>query len=116
MAAESREFTTGILVGIADALIFHHFVGASAADIRTAEPFNQDIEKSERLALYTATGFTLVVAGLARSARVFAIGGLVIVALDFGLKHANAVNPTTGKMGDASEHASTSYPMPDYAS
>lgn len=108
-----NELTIGILTGIADALIWRHFV-PNVADIRTAQPYNNDIEKAERTALLVGTGFTLVVAGFARSAKVFAIGGLVLVGIDFAMKHANAVNPNSGKMEAASSQESTSYPMPDY--
>jgi hypothetical protein len=105
----------GIGVGIVDVLIWRHFV-PNVSDIRTAPSYNMDIEKAERLALYTGTAFTLVVAGFARSAEVFAIGGLTLVALDFATKHANAVNPTSGKIETQTSAQSTTYPMPDYAS
>jgi hypothetical protein len=61
--------------------------------------------------------FTLTVAGLARSMEVFAIGGTVLVGLDFAIKHANAVDPNTHKMAGAQEaDQSESFPMPDYQS
>lgn len=107
----------GILVGIVDVEIWRHFV-PSVADIRTARPFNPDIESAERTALLTGTLFTLVVAGFTRSLEVFAIGGLALVALDYATKHANAINPDYGKMSSAqprSSGLSESYPMPDYA-
>lgn len=106
-----NELTAGILVGAVDALIWTHFM-PSIADIKEVTQFNGNIESTERTALLVCTGFTLVTAGLARSARVFAIGGLVILALDYATKHANAVNPQTGSMADSD--TSTSYPMPDY--
>ncbi len=108
-----NELTAGILVGAVDALIWTHFM-PSIADIKEVTQFNGNIESTERTALLVCTGFTLVTAGFARSARVFAIGGLVILALDYATKHANAVNPQTGKMAD--EGTATSYPMPDYSS
>jgi|SRR6516162_2199804 hypothetical protein len=112
--AVKNGITAGILVGAVDVLIFQHFV-PTHADIRRVEPYNVDIESSERKALYAATVFTLLVAGLARSAEVFAIGGLTIIAIDFTLKHANAVNPTSGKVeGMQSNATSTAFPLPDY--
>lgn len=105
----------GVITGVADALIWKHFVGPSIADIRTAEPFNGDIEKAERTALIAGSVFTLLVAGFTRSAEVFAIGGTVLVGLDFATKHANAVNPQTGKIAQG-QNESTSYPMPEYSS
>jgi hypothetical protein len=119
MVRGSRHGATmiGVLVGIVDVEIWRHFV-PSVADIRTAEPFNTDIEAAERTALMIGTLFTLVVAGFTRSAEVFAIGGLALVALDYSTKHANAVHPATGKMASPMPTASgvsESYPMPDYA-
>jgi len=104
----------GVMVGAVDVLIFQHFV-PSHADVRRAEPYNNDLEASERKALYAATVFTLIVAGFARSAEVFAVGGITILAIDFTLKHANAINPNTGKVETAKESAvSTAFPLPDY--
>jgi hypothetical protein len=101
-------------VGIVDVLIWRHFV-PNVADVRTAQPFNGDVESAERTALLVGTLFTLVAAGFAKSAEVFAVGGLVLVALDFATKHANTVNPDTGKMADAAPGTvAESFPMPDY--
>jgi hypothetical protein len=108
-----NELTIGILTGAVDALIWTHFM-PSVADIKEVAQFNGNIEQTERTALIAATAFTLLTAGFARSARVFAIGGVVILALDFATKHANTVNPQTGKMAQPGEGQATSYPMPDY--
>lgn len=117
MAEDRSGLMFGILVGVVDVMIWRHFV-PPVSDIRTADAFNVDIEKAERTALLVGTGFTLVTAGLARSAEVFAIGGLILVALDFATKHANAVNPDTHTMQQVtgSQDESTTYPMPDYSS
>jgi hypothetical protein len=107
----------GVLVGIVDVEIWRHFV-PNVSDIRTAEPFNGDIEAAERTALLVGAMFTLVVAGFTRSAEVFAIGGLALVGLDYATKHANAVHPATGKMASPNPvpaGLSESFPMPDYA-
>jgi hypothetical protein len=106
--------TLGVLVGIGDVLIFQHFV-PSAADVRTSEPFDKDIERAERQALMWGALFTLIVAGFAKSAEVFAIGGLALVAVDMGIKHANTISPHNGEVAKASA-VSTSFPMPDYSS
>lgn len=113
--ATPEGITFGVLVGVVDVLLWRHFV-PPVSDIRTADAFNGDIEKAERTALLVGTGFTLVVAGFARSAEVFAIGGLVLVALDFATKHANAVSPQSGKVAEMNPADSTSYPMADYSS
>lgn len=110
----SNATSLGVLVGIVDVAIWRHFV-PSVADVRTAQPFNGDLESAERTALLVGTFFTLVVAGFARSAEVFAVGGVVLIAMDFATKHANAVNPDTGKMTQGMPNVSTDYPLPDYA-
>jgi hypothetical protein len=113
--ADSKEVLIGAVIAVADVLVYKHFVGPSIADIRTADSMNSDLEKAERTGLIAGSVFTLVVAGLARSATVFAIGGITLVALDFATKHANAVNPNTGKMESTmTSGESTTYPMPDY--
>jgi hypothetical protein len=115
VASRGNGMVVGVMVGVADVLIWKHFVGPSVSDIKSEfGAFDQNIESTERTALLVCTGFTLVVAGFARSAEVFAIGGLVILALDFATKHANAVDPQTGGMGDP--NMSSSYPMPSYGS
>jgi hypothetical protein len=108
----------GVGVGLVNSLIFMHFL-PPVADVRTAEPYNQDIEGSERTALLATTMFTLLVAGFAKSWDTFIIGGVVIVGVDFAFKHANAVNPDTGKMNQAPEsgglNMDTVHPLPDYS-
>lgn len=109
----------GVGVGLVNSLIFMHFL-PPVADVRTAQPYNQDIEASERTALLATTMFTLLVAGFAKSWDTFIIGGVVIVGVDFAFKHANAVNPDTGKMVEAPESGSLNmmdsvHPLPDYS-
>lgn len=110
--AVGNENTVAILTGVMDAIVWSHF-NPSIADIKEVAQFNGNVEQTERTALFVCTGITLLMAGFARSARVFAIGGAVIIALDFATKHANAVNPQTGQMADS--QGATSYPMPDYS-
>ena len=105
----------GVGVAGVDVLLWQHFV-PNHSDIRTADAYNPDIESAERKALLIGSAFTLIVAGFARSVEVFTIGGGALVMLDFATKHANAVNPQTGKMQPVSSVESTSYPMPDYQS
>lgn len=114
MAIDTRELLVGVVVAAVDVGIYRHFV-PSVSDIRTADAFNGDIEHAERTGLIVGSVFTLVVAGLAQSMKVFAVGGITLVALDFAIKHANAIDPSTGKMaGTIDSQESTTYPMPDY--
>lgn len=107
----------GVFVGLVNTLIYLHFM-PPVTDVKGAEPFNTDIETSERTALLFTTAFTLLVAGFARSFETFMIGGAVIVGVDFAYKHANAVIPGTSKMTPAaagSMDAGQTHPLPNYA-
>jgi hypothetical protein len=106
----------GVMVGLVNTVIFLHFL-PPVADVKAAQPFNQNIETSERTALLATTAFTLVVAGFAKSLETFMIGGAVIVGVDFAFKHANAVNPATNKMvpaGQAGLNMPNVHSLPDY--
>lgn len=114
--SEGMKILIGVAAAAAGILVYDRFV-PNAADIRSAEPYNADIETAERQGLFAASAIVLVSAGLARSLEVFIIGGAAIVIIDFAIKHANAVSPATGKMAGspAMSGVSTSYPMPDYS-
>jgi hypothetical protein len=106
----------GILAGLGNVLIFNHFM-PPVADIRQAEPYNQDIEKSERTALLVCTAWTVLVSAFTQKVETFAIAGAVLVGVDFAFKHANAVYPSSGTMqapGGNSEQTGLS-PMADYS-
>jgi hypothetical protein len=107
----------GVFVGLVNTVVFLHFL-PPVADVKTIQPFNQDIESSERTALLATTAFTLLVAGFARSWDTFLVGGAVIVGVDFAFKHANAVHPATGKMAVQPESAADDnvHPLPSYSS
>jgi hypothetical protein len=106
----------GVLVGLADTVIFLHFL-PPVADVKTFPANNQDIESSERTALMVTTAFTLLVAGFARSWDTFVIAGAVIVGVDFAFKHANAVSPETGgkMIQPANAGLDNVHPLPDYS-
>jgi hypothetical protein len=107
----------GVLAGLANLLIFQHFM-PTVADVKASDQFNPLVESSERTALLVSVGATAVVATFVRSWDTFLVGGIVIVAIDFAYKHANAVNPNTGTMqspGDmAMDTGGSVHPLPDY--
>lgn len=110
--ATNSKYVAAAVVAVADIAIFQHFT-PPITDIKEAAPFNKTLEGSERTALLVATGFTLLTAGVMKSAEIFVVGGAVIIGLDFAIKHANAHNPATGSLETAD--GATSYPMPDYS-
>jgi hypothetical protein len=70
----------------------------SIADIRSAPPNNADIATSERMATITSAAIVGGISLIARDVNIFIIGGTMVVIMAFWTRHANAVNPTTGKV------------------
>lgn len=110
----------GVLVGIGELLIFEHFL-PPVTDVKTASPYNPHIESSERTALLLGIGFAVLVASYVRSFDTFVVAGAILAAADFAYKHANAVNPNTGKMQPTNSPGldtggnDNAYPMADYS-
>jgi len=106
----------GVLAGVADLLIFQHFM-PPVTDVKAGDQFNPLIESSERTALVVAVVTTALIAGFVRSWDTFLVGGVVIIGIDFAYKHANAVHPDTGSMqapGQISMADGALHPMPSY--
>jgi uncharacterized membrane protein len=106
----------GVLAGIGNLIIFQHFM-PPVTDVKSADQFNPLVESSERTALLVSVAFNSIIAGAVKSWDTFLIGAVVIVAIDYAYKHANAVNPDTGTMsgGDAgSMDTSSLHPLPNY--
>ena len=117
MPVNRHAVEVGVLVGVANLLIFQHFM-PPVSDVKTADQFNPLIESSERTALFASIAVTALVAGMVRSWDTFLVGGVVIVGIDFAYKHANAVHPDTGTMsapGSTDMSAGNLHPLPDYA-
>ena len=106
----------GVLAGIGNLLIFQHFM-PPVTDVKASDQFNPLVESSERTALLASVAFNAIVAGAVKSWDTFMIGAVVIIAVDFAFKHANAVNPDTGTMSDGSAGSmdtSSLHPLPNY--
>lgn len=118
MAVNRHGIELGVMVGLANTVIFLHFM-PPVTDVRAADAFNQQVESSERTALMATTALTLLVAGFARSIETFMIAGAVVVGVDFAFKHANAVNPSTNKVMSNSSGGigggDNVHPLPDYS-
>lgn len=111
----------GVFVAVGNLLIFQHFMGASVADVRyKTGPLDGDVEKMERQALYYSIGFTVLSSAIIGSVDTFLVAGTAIVMADFAYKHANAVHPTSGKMGAPNTAGGAidggGSPMPDFTS
>jgi hypothetical protein len=115
--APSETVAVGVGIGAVDAFIFGQHLPPNA-DIRTANPHNDDVDAARR----QATGLCIAVNGfvslITRDWNVFLIGGIVTVGLSYLSMHANAVNPATGKMEGGSPSLNPeqqAYPLPDYS-
>jgi hypothetical protein len=67
------------------------------ADIRVADQQNSDLRSAEKTATWTATGIVSAISLVTRDPDIFVVGGLSVVVLAWTHRHANAVNPQTGK-------------------
>ena len=109
----------GVAIGAVDVFIFNQHI-PNFADIRSAQPLNDDVDAGRRQATIMCTAVNGLVSLMTRDWNVFLIGGIVTVGLSWFAAHANAVNPQTGKLnapgGESIAPDMNSYPMPDYSS
>jgi len=67
------------------------------ADIRSADQFNGDLAGAERQASWTAAAAVAGISLVSKDPGPFVVGGAMIVALAWAHRHANMVNPLTGR-------------------
>jgi hypothetical protein len=87
-------------VGLATAtMVYAIYANATPtiADIRVAKPGDNDINASRKMASWTAAFFVSGISLITKDVTIFTIGALSIVAIDWWHRHANEVNPATGK-------------------
>jgi hypothetical protein len=112
MAVSRGAVEVGVIGAVGEFLIFNHFM-PPVIDVRSNEPNNSEIEKSERTGLIVGAAFLVLLTAFTQKVETFAIAGGALVAIDFAYKHANAVNPNSGTMeGGGQEQAM--YAVPDY--
>lgn len=85
------------LATIATVYAIYQYGVPSIADVRTAEPGNRDIDGSERAAAWMAGGVVAGVSLIAKDPTIFILGGATVIGLSWWTRHANMVNPETGK-------------------
>lgn len=107
---------TSVLVG---ALIAIGVVGIETGavpnltDLGAAQQHDETVESARRKAAIQATVLVVGVSLVARDLGVYVIGGLVLVGMDYLVKHQNAVNPGTNKL-DTEPSERSLYAMPSY--
>ena len=96
----------------------------SAADIRSLEANNADIQAAERVASWTSATLVALIALLTKSPAVFTVGESVVVASAWTARHADQVstlskrasslvpNPATGPEGVVGDTVAVAQQMP----
>jgi len=69
-----------------------------AATMHATDANDINIEAGRRKATYTSAGILAGITLLTKDVNVFILGGVVLFALDFHARHANASNPATGNL------------------
>ncbi len=93
--------------------IYSHSV-PNLSDVRTAAPHDDTVEKQRRTAAIEATVLVLGVSLISKDLTPWILGGVVLVGLDFMVKHSNAINPTSGKYDSEGPNAAVTA-LPTYA-
>jgi hypothetical protein len=113
--------TIGVLTAAGVYLIYNNAL-PSIADIRTAPEHNNDAEQSRKHAAIMSAILVGGVFVIARDFNSYIISGAALVGIDLMYKHANAVNPGTGKADNVSIGRTTSsddnaevIALPDYS-
>lgn len=70
----------------------------SMAECHAAEPHNSSIGSSMNKAKWTSAGLVVGAYLLTRDPNVFIAGGAAFLAIEWQYRHANAVDPRSGKM------------------
>lgn len=89
-----------VSVGLATAAMVYGIYSnmtPTIADIRSARPKDDTLDSSRKLASWTAATAVAGISLVAKDPTIFVLGGGMIIALDWSHRHANEVNPQTGK-------------------
>lgn len=87
----------GIATGIAMYAIYDHALPPGSV-IQATDANDVNIEASRKKAVITSAGVLSVITLLTKDVNVFILGGVVLFALDFNTRHANASNPATAQL------------------
>jgi hypothetical protein len=83
----------------------------TVAETRVTSPGHPAIQSSRKTATWMAAAVVGGISLIAADPTIFIVGGIMVVALDFTHRHADAVNPATNKMVASGEGAATqAYP------
>lgn len=109
---------SSVVTGLAEAaavIAIYQTSLPNVTDVRTAPPYNGDVEGARRRAAWKAGAILGLIFLITHDLNSFMIGGATLGVIDLHYKHANAVHPATGKVDGAAAPASPSdHPLPDY--
>lgn len=71
------------------------------AECRTSDAGDPDLDSAERSATIKAAGLVGLVSLLTKDPTIFMIGGAVVIALAWSHRHANYIDPMTGRVAAA---------------
>jgi hypothetical protein len=113
---------TSVMIGLANGALIVSIYDKTVpqiAAVRVADPHDGDVEAARKHAAWASAGVLGFVYLLTRDKNAFLIGGLMLAGIDMMVKHANGLNPMTGRL-DTNDDESidpslvNDYPMPDY--
>lgn len=101
------EVSLGVGLAVA-AMVGAVYVNATPnlTDIRAAQQNDPDVAAARKVAAWTSTGLVAGVSLLSKDMTVFILGGAVTIAMDWWVRHANAVIPSVGRATVAGLEAS----------
>lgn len=67
-------------------------------DIRVSEPNDADLAGAEKTARWTSAGVVAGISLVARDPNIFIIGGIAVIVMSWWHRHANMLDPVTGKL------------------
>ncbi len=113
---------SSVTIGLAEAAAVYVIYQAalpSHTDIRSASPHDRDVEGARKAAAWKAASILGLVFLITQDVNSFLIGGAALAGIDLMAKHANAVNPATGKAAVGKDAHSglapvSQFPMPNY--
>jgi hypothetical protein len=87
----------------------------STAHMHATAPHDINIELARKKAAWTTTALVSAIALMTRDKTVFVLGGVMVIALDWHARHANASSPITGKVVSMAGPAPEVPDVQDYA-
>lgn len=100
----------GLLEAIAVYALYSHAL-PTLGDVRGVSPDNSDVESARKHAAIESTVLLGVVFAITRDFNAFIIGGVATILVDMSFKHANMVNPATGRAQVPNPTIANVYPL-----